>query len=166
MQKHKIIQDEKTTKFIEAINKLVGQGVFKNRSEVVNALNWDNSLMSLVMLGKRNVPLHIIYRFRDLPIFKPTGLDKSVSKYSPEEFLCALETELIESFGGLSIDKNGKETHVPYMVLGIAQQAIKRLQPKTEAGHSKPVLSEMEIAGILTKRKKTIENGRARINNK
>lgn len=158
-----IEQNDRTKGFIESVNSAIAKGLFKNQGDIVDALYWNASVMSEVMGGKRNVPTHIVNRFHNLHIFNPTRTGGIEGKYSTDQFLGAIHSELIESFGGLSIDKNGKETHVPYMVLGIVQQAIKRLQPKIEMDRDKPVLSDMEIAGILAKRKKTIENGKARI---
>lgn len=45
-----------TKDFINEINQLIEKKVFRNRREVVDKLNWNETALSLVMAGKRPVP--------------------------------------------------------------------------------------------------------------
>lgn len=42
---------------------MVGNGVAASRTEIVKAINWNKTNMSLVMAGKMNVPVHVYRKF-------------------------------------------------------------------------------------------------------
>jgi len=54
-----------TDEFIELVNSLINKGVFKNKNDVVEKLQWNKSVMSSVMNGKLKVPFHIYTRLKN-----------------------------------------------------------------------------------------------------
>lgn len=56
-------QSEKTKSFIREVNNLVELGEVKDYATIVRALDWDETLMSNVRNGRRNVPPDIYKKF-------------------------------------------------------------------------------------------------------
>jgi hypothetical protein len=59
-------QTENSKKFINAVETLVESGEVKNKLAIVKALNWDNTMLSNVLAGRRNVPPDIYKKFTNL----------------------------------------------------------------------------------------------------
>lgn len=49
-------------------------------------------------------------------------------KVHNSKVISAVKDELIESYGGMSKNKEGEETNLPYIVMGIVSSAVERLQ--------------------------------------
>jgi hypothetical protein len=59
-------QTENSKKFINAVETLVESGEVKNKLAIVKALDWDNTMLSNVLAGRRNVPPDIYKKFTNL----------------------------------------------------------------------------------------------------
>jgi hypothetical protein len=59
-------QSEKSKKFISAVEKLLDSGEVKNKLEIVEALKWNNTALSNVLAGRRNIPADIYRRFANI----------------------------------------------------------------------------------------------------
>lgn len=52
-----------TRKFKEQVDYLISQGVVANKQEIVDALGWNKSQMSVVIKGTKNIPLAVYRKF-------------------------------------------------------------------------------------------------------
>jgi len=59
-------QSEKTKKFITHVNNLIDSGEIKNYAAIIKALNWDKTMFSSVMNGRKNVPNDIFKKFTEV----------------------------------------------------------------------------------------------------
>jgi hypothetical protein len=59
-------QNDKTKLFIDAVKKLIDSGEVKNQAAIVDALEWDKTLMSNVMNGRKNVPNEVYRKFTEV----------------------------------------------------------------------------------------------------
>jgi hypothetical protein len=56
----------KSKKFIDAVDKLLDSGEVKNKLQIAEALDWDNTALSNVLAGRRNVPADIYRKFTSI----------------------------------------------------------------------------------------------------
>lgn len=68
-------QNDKTKSFIREVKNLIDQGIVKNYSEIVNELDWDKTLMSNIMNGRKNVPNDIYRKFKE--VYRPVEVSNS-----------------------------------------------------------------------------------------
>ena len=89
-------QTEKTKLFIQAVNKLVETGEVKNRAAIIEALDWDTSLMSNVMNGRKNVPNDVYRKFSEVfPVTAPVPTDADYR----DKYIALLEQQLRDQNG-------------------------------------------------------------------
>lgn len=59
-------QSNKSKKFIKAVETLIDNGEVKNKLEIVNKLKWNDTAMSNVLAGRRNVPSDVYRNFTNI----------------------------------------------------------------------------------------------------
>lgn len=66
MTNNTLKQSEKSKKFIKAVETLLNTGEVKNKLAIVKALDWDNTMLSNVLAGRRNIPPDIYKKFTNI----------------------------------------------------------------------------------------------------
>lgn len=83
-------QNEKTRNFIDTVKRLIESGEVKNQAAIVDALEWDKTLMSNVMNGRKNVPNDIYRKFTDVFQFEEVPTDADYR----DRYIALLEQQL------------------------------------------------------------------------
>lgn len=66
MKLKQLKQTTKSKKFIKAVESLIDNGEVKNKLEIVTKLKWDDTAMSNVLAGRRNVPPKVYRDFTNI----------------------------------------------------------------------------------------------------
>lgn len=85
-------QTEKTRNFIESVKRLIDTGEVKNQAAIVDALEWDKTLMSNVMNGRKNVPNDVYRKFTEIYPVAPPQTDADYR----DKYIALLEARVKE----------------------------------------------------------------------
>lgn len=81
---------QRTAVFIERVNDLISSGTYKNKRAIVEKLGWEESVMSNVMGGRRDVPLDVFQKLEKL-FNEAKGKVNSEAEDSQDKYIASLE---------------------------------------------------------------------------
>lgn len=72
-----------TQDFLNQVQSLIDKGIAANKTEVVNAINWNKSSMSEVSNGRKNVPVAVYRKFVSYYNIQPPEPEQVVTEPEP-----------------------------------------------------------------------------------
>lgn len=130
-------QTAKTTKFIADVKRLVDKGSVKNLTEIINALDWEKTMFSNVLNGRRNVPNDKYLKFtevyksdlasnglqhKEVPLVKTAEAGEEISKLIRDMITVQAKLNiLLVTVESIAADQKGKAVA---LVSGQMKQAI------------------------------------------